>query len=169
MILAFDSYYYENKAKTVCLEFENWTDSNPTNIYTEILEDVEPYESGAFYKRELPCIISLLKKVKIELPAVIIVDSFVVLDDSGKKGLGAYLYDHLDKQIPIIGVAKTNFAQNKFNKKEILRGTSLKPLFITALGVDLKDAAEKIAKMDGQYRMPTLLQKLDTITKNIEE
>lgn len=41
MILAFDTYYYDGKAKTVCLEFEEWNESKNFKIHTEIIENVE--------------------------------------------------------------------------------------------------------------------------------
>ena len=55
------------------------------------------------------------------------------LDDDKKYGLGGYLYEKLNKEIPIIGVAKTNFASIEKNKKPLFRGDSIKPLFITSL------------------------------------
>lgn len=33
MILAFDTYYYENKAKTVCIAFNNWESDTIINIF----------------------------------------------------------------------------------------------------------------------------------------
>jgi hypothetical protein len=37
MILAFDTYYFENKAKTVCIAFENWNeDENTGAAYTHV-------------------------------------------------------------------------------------------------------------------------------------
>ena len=60
MILAFDTYYYEDKAKTVALSFAQWTDDKPAVIYDEFKTHIQEYESGFFYKRELPCILSLL-------------------------------------------------------------------------------------------------------------
>ena len=65
MILAFDTYYYENKAKTICIEFCNWTDAKCHKIHSEILVNVEEYVAGEFYKRELPCILSLLEKIDL--------------------------------------------------------------------------------------------------------
>ena len=83
MILAFDTYYFENKAKTICVEFCNWADEKCHKIHSENLENIEEYISGEFYKRELPCILSLLEKIKQEIDNIelIIVDSFVYLDD----------------------------------------------------------------------------------------
>jgi exodeoxyribonuclease-5/deoxyribonuclease V len=165
MILALDTYYFEEEAKTVGLEFANWTDSVETNIYSETLKNVEEYTSGEFYKRELPCILSLMKRHNLKGYEAIIVDGFVYLDDDGKFGLGGYLYERLNREIPLIGVAKTNFFTINKNKKRLLRGESNKPLFITSIGMDLNDATERIKIMDGAFRIPTLLKKLDRLTR----
>ncbi|WP_103071798.1 endonuclease V [Aquimarina sediminis] len=165
MILAFDTYYYDNKAKTVCVSFENWNDSKPLDIDSEIIEGVEAYEPGSFYKRELPCILSLLKRMPITDIDYIIVDGFVLLDDEGKLGLGGHLFDAIDKSVPVLGVAKSGFHENKKNVRELLRGESIKPLYISAIGVELDRAYDMIKSMHGDFRMPTLLQILDTKTK----
>lgn len=165
MILAFDTYYFENKAKTVCLLFESWTDDRPLNIFTEIVEDVEEYIPGEFYKRELPCILSLLQRIDMVLVEYIVIDGFVILDDKMKLGLGGYLYESLHSKIPVIGVAKTNFATIQKLKKEIIRGESIKPLYITSMGIDLELAASFILQMHGIYRFPSLLKQLDNLTK----
>jgi len=41
MILAFDTYYSDDKAKTVCIAFENWTDSVAFQTYEETLKDIK--------------------------------------------------------------------------------------------------------------------------------
>ncbi len=165
MILAFDTYYFENKAKTVCLEFAEWNDKIPSNIYSEIKEDVSEYESGAFFKRELPCILSLLNKIKHDVNTIIIVDGFVFLDDELKPGLGAHLFNALEQRIPVIGVAKNNFAQIHKLKREVYRGESKKPLYVTSVGIKMDDASEYVKFMYGQYRIPDLLKQLDSLTK----
>lgn len=165
MILAFDTYYFDNKAKTVCLEFAEWNENKNFKVHTEIIDNVEEYIPGEFYKRELPCIISLLNKIDLKNIEAIIVDGFVYLDDDKKYGLGGYLYEKLNKEIPIIGVAKTNFASIEKNKKPLFRGDSIKPLFITSIGIDLEEAFQKVESMAGEFRMPTLLKELDRLTK----
>jgi len=165
VLLAFDTYYYDNKAKTVCLEFAEWNERKIFKIYTEIIDHIEEYIPGEFYKRELPCIISLLNQINLKTIDAIIVDGFVYLDDNKKLGLGGYLYEKLNKEIPIIGVAKNNFATIEKHKKPLFRGKSKKPLFITAIGIELQDALQKIESMDGEYRIPTLLKELDRLTK----
>ncbi|RQO76693.1 endonuclease V [Pedobacter sp. KBW01] len=165
MILSFDTYYYENKAKTVCLAFENWKTMDDFSVYCEILEDIEEYIPGEFYRRELPCILSLLKKIRFEKIEMIVVDGFVFLDDNDKLGLGGHLYKQLEEKVPIIGVAKTNFASIVKNKRELKRGDSQNPLFITSIGLNIDKAVEYIASMAGDYRIPKLLKHLDSLTK----
>lgn len=164
MILAFDTYYFENKAKTVCISFENWLDEENYTVNSETIENIEEYKSGEFYKRELPCILSLLNKIEMKNITTIIIDGFVYLDDDKKLGLGGYLYKQLNN-VPIIGVAKTNFATLEKKKRELYRGKSIKPLYITSVGIDLDEAEKLIKNMNGQNRIPTLLKKLDTLTK----
>lgn len=165
MILAFDTYYFNNKAKTVSICFDDWSDEENYKVETEIIENSEEYQSGEFYKRELPCILSLLNKIKTQNVTTIIIDGFVYLDDNQRLGLGGHLYLQLQGKIPIIGVAKTNFATLEKNKRQLLRGSSMKPLYITSIGIDLDYAPELIKNMKGNNRIPTLLKTLDTLTK----
>lgn len=165
MILSFDTYYYGDKAQTVCLAFETWTAKDNFLVYSEILEGIEEYIPGEFYRRELPCILSLLKKIECEKVEVIVVDGFVFLDDNNKLGLGGHLYKQLGEKTPIIGVAKTNFASIVKNKRELKRGESKNPLFITSIGIDVDKAVEYINSMAGEHRIPTLLKHLDSLTK----
>ena len=165
MILAFDTYYFENKAKTVCVQFDDWESEETAVILTETIEGVAEYISGEFYKRELPCIMSLLSQIDLANITTIIVDGFVFLDDDGKKGLGAHLYDELKAKIPVIGVAKRDFATINKLRKEVYRGESKSPLFVTAIGMELDVAAQRIQHMQGDFRMPALLKQLDQETR----
>ncbi len=167
MILAFDTYYYNEKAKTVALLFDTWEAEEPTEVFTEILDDVSEYIPGEFYKKELPCITSLLKKTGLDNIDYIVVDGYAVLDDAGKYGLGGHLYDYLEEKIPVIGVGKTNFRTVEKSKREVFRGKSEKPLYVTAVGIDVDKASDYIKNMYGEYRMPTLLKQLDVLTKEI--
>ena len=167
MILAFDTYYFDNRAKTVCLAFDAWNATRPTAIYTETLEGIVEYMPGQFYKRELPCILSLLQQVTLTDVEAIVVDGFVYLDDDQKPGLGYHLYDALQQKTHVIGVAKSNFATLNNLKLPLLRGDSANPLFITSIGIELQTAGQFIASMSGPYRIPTLLKMLDIETKAI--
>ncbi|WP_433778086.1 endonuclease V [Flavobacterium anhuiense] len=165
MILAFDTYYFDQKAKTVCLEFSEWNEGKNFKIHSETIDNVAEYIPGEFYKRELPCILSLLNQIDLSKVEAIVVDGFVYLNDELKYGLGGYLYEKLNKEIPIIGVAKTNFTSIEKNKKALFRGDSKKPLYITSIGIDLDEAYKKVEGMHGEFRMPTLLKELDRLTK----
>lgn len=158
MLLAFDTYYFDDKAKTVALAFARWTDEKPVAVYAQVLDEVAPYTPGEFYKRELPCILGLLRTIDLTDVKAIVIDGFVVLDDSGKPGLGAHLYEALDKKIPVIGVAKTSFGTLHHSKRNLLRGNSTRPLYITAIGIAVDEAADRIRSMSGAYRIPTLLK-----------
>jgi exodeoxyribonuclease-5/deoxyribonuclease V len=96
---------------------------------------------------------------------VIVVDGFVFLDDEGKFGLGGHLFESMSVKLPVIGVAKSNFATIAALKRAVYRGESKKPLYVTAIGMDLDEAAENIGNMAGTYRMPDLLKILDLKTK----
>ncbi|KUJ55406.1 endonuclease V [Chryseobacterium aquaticum] len=165
MIYAFDTYYYEDFAKTVCIAFEDWLSGVEKEIFTEKTEIISDYESGAFYKRELPCILSLLAKIKLHDNDIIIVDGFVTLNNDGKMGLGGYLFEALEKKIPIIGIAKNNFSSPDDKRRAVLRGESKTPLHLTAMGINVDDIKIKLEEMHGNYRIPTLLKKLDQLTR----
>lgn len=169
MILALDTYYFNGKAKTVGLIFDSWTDATEKYAYSETIESLADYEPGEFYKKELPCILSLINTYHLDGFEAIVVDGFVYLDDGGKLGLGGRLYEALEQKVPIIGVAKTNFFSIKEHKRALLRGDSLKPLFITAIGINLDVATEKIKIMNGDFRIPSLLKRLDVLTKTPNE
>jgi deoxyribonuclease V len=165
MILALDVYYRAGAAKTVGALFCDWADARPTEILTEFLFQVAAYEPGAFYKRELPCLMALIEKLDLAKMDAIVVDGYVFLDDDGRKGLGAILFDTLGGKVPVVGVAKTSFANNTLNVAEVYRGNSKHPLYISAVGMDLEKAARRVKEMHGGYRIPTLLKMVDQETK----
>ena len=122
MILAIDVDYRENNYAVIAgVIFNNWKDKEPINTIVTDLDHIEDYVSGQFYKRELPCILKLLDEMQ-DIPKCIVVDGYVFLDEN-KKGLGAYLYEALDKEIAIIGVAKSAF-KNISTDTYLYRGES---------------------------------------------
>jgi len=165
MIIAIDVHYRAGIAKTVSIEFDSWVATEPSQTHILEIPETAEYVSGQFYKRELPCILAVLKLSDLSKVDLIIVDGYVFLDDEGKRGLGAYLFDALDGEIPIIGVAKRSFHTIDKWVIPIKRGESKNPLFITCQGADLLEMAENIKNMDGDFRMPTLLKILDMETK----
>ncbi|RED83234.1 endonuclease V [Cohnella phaseoli] len=165
MIIAVDVYYEENRAKSVGVIFQRWEDSKPLEVITSYTETPHEYETGFFYKRELPCIQELLKLTDINQIHTLVVDGYVYLDNEQKPGLGHYVYTNYLGEIPVIGVAKNAFHNNEALVRKIYRGSSSKPLYITAVGMELGIAAEHIQSMYGEYRFPHLLKLLDKQTK----
>lgn len=164
MLLALDVHYRENTTKAVGVLF-NWEDTEPTEIVTVFIDDVAEYVPGEFYKRELPCLLKVIENIDLTQIEAIIIDGYVYIDNDKNYGLGGVLWETLNKQVPIIGVAKTSFFKNKETVIEVNRGESIKPLFVSAIGFDLNLAALKIKQMHGSYRIPHILKQLDTETK----
>ena len=163
MKIILDVFYTAGYAYAAGVLFSGWKDEEPVNIIHNITEITAPYIPGEFYKRELPPLLNILGKIK-ENMEIIVIDGCVYLDSKGRPGLGKYLYDSLKYKIPVIGAAKTKFAG--LQAVEIFRGKSLKPLYITSIGIDAEIAAQYIKSMSGNYRIPYLIKLADKISKN---
>ncbi|MCX5894325.1 MAG: endonuclease V [Proteobacteria bacterium] len=124
---------------------------------------IKPYTPGKFYERELPCLLQVLKKVKVPLD-VVVIDGYVWLGENSP-GLGAYLYCALGKKVPVIGVAKSKFKGSEHAEK-VFRGNSKRPLYITAAGIDPEVATKNTSHMHGTFRIPTLLKKVDFLCRS---
>lgn len=165
MKLAIDVGYHDNGATAAGVLFENWNDASPCQEVCAKIAEVAAYESGQFYKRELPCITELLQSIESDFDTILI-DGFVWLSDdqpTPAKGLGAYLFDLLDQKIPVIGVAKTEFVGS--GAAQVLRGTSQRPLYVTAAGIQQGDAVKFVQSMQGENRIPTLLKRVDQLSR----
>ena len=163
MIYALDVDYNGNEnAYVACVGFHAWGDAEATYEKVTFIETIAPYESGSFFKRELPCLLEALKNCdNIE---AVVVDGYVWLEEESHYGLGMYLYDALDKKVPIVGVAKNRF-NNTPTACELLRGESAKPLYITSVGMTLEEAKVSVSTMHGAYRFPSLLKRVDSLCR----
>lgn len=163
MIIAIDVHYKDSTASSVALLFK-WEDDNPREVIHEELEGFDEYIPGEFYKRELPCVEALMKKIDTKNIDALIVDGHVFTDNE-TYGLGGYAWEALNKEIPVIGVAKRSFHSNKDTVIEVYRGSSKNPLYVSAIGIEKEKAAELVQNMKGEYRIPTILKELDKLTK----
>ena len=93
---------------------------------------------------------------------LLVVDGYVDLDASGRPGLGAHA--HAEFGVPVIGVAKTAFP-TATHAVPVLRGRSARPLFVTAAGMPLHDAAELVRQMAGSFRLPDALRRADALAR----
>jgi len=148
-------------ATAACVVAEQWTDAVPTETHVVAIASVLPYAPGRFYERELPCVLAVLPKVRAAIDTVVI-DGYVHLDEHGAPGLGAHLHAHEGGRFAVIGVAKTPYRGAEF-AAPVLRGTSKRPLFVTAIGIDVADAARLVVGMHGVHRIPTLLGWVDRL------
>lgn len=64
----------------------------------------------------------------------------------------------------MIGVAKTHF-HSATAVRPVLRGDSERPLYTTAVGMDLDQACRHIQGMHGEFRIPTLLKQVDQLAR----
>lgn len=161
MIAAFDVHYTRDGcASAAAVLFSDYGDRDPAAAFTELLPGAAEYIPGEFYRRELPCILSLLQQIKGE-PDEILIDGYVML--ANRAGLGMHLFNRLNGRVPVIGVAKSRFKDAY--AAEVFRGRSERPLYITCAGMKLKTAAEKVREMHGDYRIPTMLRLADILAR----
>lgn len=126
-----------------------------------LVEHVAEYRPGRFYERELPALEQVLSgAVPVDL---LIVDGYVDLDPSGRPGLGAHVADAGLAPV-VLGVAKTRF-RAATHAAEVLRGQSARPLYVTASGMALDDAADLVRAMAGDARLPDALRRVDRLAR----
>lgn len=164
MIACTDVYYRATQAVAACLLFRDWPDDRSYLELTDCAEKPAAYEPGRFYRRELPALLSVVARLP-NRPDVIMIDGYVWLGQESYPGLGAYLYQAVGGSSAVIGVAKTLFKEGPA-VRSIRRGTSVRPLYVTAAGMDLDEAAERVVQMHGKFRIPTLLKKVDRLCRS---
>jgi len=125
-----------------------------------VVPRVAPYRPGEFYLRELPPLRAVLDGVSGL--GLLMVDGYADLDPHGRPGLGARA--HAEFGIPVIGVAKSPF-RTATHAVPVVRGSSVRPLFVTAAGMPAADAAELVRRMAGRYRLPDALRRADTLAR----
>ena len=165
MLIALDVAYHELQGYAVAVAFAEWDAAEPTATYTATVSPIAAYEPGAFYKRELPCLLAVLVQVDLATIRYVVVDGYVTLGAEGRAGLGQHLHEALGGRVPVVGVAKTRFAGVAPQVVPVLRGQSQNPLYITSVGLPVAEAAHLVATMYGASRFPTLLKQLDDLTK----
>jgi len=158
-----DAHYTDSAASVACVLFQAWDAAAPLQVLTSRHGAAQAYEPGAFYKRELPLLLAVLDRLTRQ-PGTVIVDGYVWLD-GGRPGLGAMLYRALGERIPVIGVAKTQFAGATAGIP-VVRGGSRRPLYVSAVGIDAAEAARGAEAMHGPHRIPTLLHLADRAARD---
>jgi deoxyribonuclease V len=162
MLACLDVDYRPEVTVAACVLFRDWVDATEASYLVERGPPAEPYAPGQFYRRELPHLLKVLAAVPEPLEAVVI-DGYVWLGEA-RPGLGAHLYEALGRRLPVVGVAKTAFHAHV--AVPVLRGESRRPLFVTAVGMEVSAAAEHVRRMHGASRIPTLLGRVDRLCRD---
>ncbi len=155
-----DVDYRVKGAVAAALWFRGWDAAASESQAVASFPQVDAYESGAFYRRELPCLLGVLARGP--RADVVVIDGYVWLED-GAFGLGAYL--HAAHGGVVVGVAKTRFV-SATDAVAVYRGGSRSPLFVSAIGMTAQEAAAHVAAMHGPYRVPTLPQQVDALARS---
>ena len=163
MIACVDVHYVDDFAVAACVLFREWTHGRCVDRLTARVEGVAPCEPGRFIKRELKPLLAVLGQVPVALRTVV-VDGYVWLDAADTPGLGAHLYRALAEKVPVVGVAKHRFGDAGFAVR-VLRGQSVRPLYVTAAGMSLRRAAGCILRMHGPDRLPTMIRMADRLSR----
>jgi deoxyribonuclease V len=164
VIAIVDVHYTGDRARGALVVADDWTDAAPRETRVADVPVTAPYMPGALFLRELPPILEVLRGT---MPDAVVVDAYVSLGPD-RPGLGARLFEALNATgaiIPIVGVAKTPF--RGATATEILRGASTRPLYVTAIGMDESDAAERVRTMHGAHRIPTLIRRADELARSL--
>ena len=127
---------------------------------TAMVARVPAYRPGEFYLRELPPLRAVLGD--LSGLGLLVVDGYADLDPSGRPGLGAHA--HAEFGIPVIGVAKSRF-RTATHAVPVVRGSSARPLIVTAAGMSTADAADLVRRMAGRYRLPDALRRADNLAR----
>ena len=152
---------HKNTATVAGVRFQGIEQHQILDEYQTTVSDVAPYQSGQFYKREMPCLLALIEQVSQPYD-VIIIDGYVWLDGVQKAGLGKFLYDHLSDKKPIIGIAKNQFCDIS-DDYALWRGRSKHPLYVTSVGLDSTQTKDMVARMAGEHRIPTIVTHVDRL------
>ena len=161
MIACVDVDCENTRAVAAGIAFRGWLDDSVVAERVVSLSGIQPYQSGQFFIRELSCLLAVLRF----LPPVqiVLIDGYVWLEQN-RPGLGAYLYESFDSRVSVIGVAKTRYLGAEC-VQEVVRGKSRQPLYVSAVGLSVPRAAEHVYSMHGPYRIPTLLKRVDLLSR----
>ena len=165
LYLAVDVHYLADnsaRAATVAARDTRFAQISFTETATVLVDT--PYRPGEFYLRELPPLRAVIPTS--DALALIVIDGYVDLDPDGRPGLGQHV--HAEFGVPVIGVAKTLF-KTATHAAQVRRGRSSRPLYVTAAGIPIVDAARVVGEMAGLYRLPDALKLADRLARGFDQ
>jgi deoxyribonuclease V len=164
-IACLDVAYGNDAAAVACVLIPAWdAETTHQTLSRRVAGEPAAYAPGAFYKRELPLLQSVVGELSCPIRTIVI-DGYVWLGADGEPGLGARLFQSLGQTIPVIGVAKTRYETDTWSAP-VIRGASTRPLFVTAAGMASDVAADAVRSMHGDHRIPTMLRLADQTARD---
>lgn len=162
MYLAVDVHYDDNLnfARAAGVLFHSKNSMLPTAAFISEVEGIEDYQTGEFFRRELPCIQKLIHDHKL-IVGTLIIDGFVHLNH--KPCLGAKVAEAITSIEKVIGVAKNPHKLMSADTK-VVRANS-RPLYVTETGVGQSKARDFVESMHGKNRIPTMLKLVDSLCR----
>lgn len=160
VLCALDVHYDEARGvgQAAAVIFDDWGDAAPRAVERRHHAGIEPYASGAFYRRELPVLWPLIEQIRGRHEVrLVIVDGHVDLAD-GEPGLGRRLHEAMERAAAVVGVAKNEFRGAPAHP--VYRGRSRRPLWVSATSAP-EAAVASVQRMHGPHRVPTLLRLVD--------
>jgi deoxyribonuclease V len=164
MIVCFDVQYDGDTANAAAILFEDWHSDTIVDQLVVECSDIEPYQPGSFYQRELKPLRAVLQLIACPIDCYVI-DAYCHLSADRSPGLGAYFQELLSEDSIVVGVAKNRFRDTN-HAVEVLRGESGRPQFVTSIGVDYVQAANDVQSMVGPHRIPTMLKAVDRLCRD---
>jgi deoxyribonuclease V len=128
---------------------------------TAVVPDVAPRQPGQSCLRELPPLHAVLDG----LPglSLLVTGGYAGLDPDGLPGLGARAREQ--SGVPVTGVARTPF-RTATHAIAVRRGTSARPLYLTAAGIPRADAADLVRHMADRHRLPGAPRRAGTLARH---
>jgi deoxyribonuclease V len=127
---------------------------------TAVVSRVPPCRPGESCLRELPPLRAVLADLRGL--GLLVAGGYADLDPAGRPGLGAHA--HAESGIPVTGAAKSRF-RTATHAVPVVRGSAVRPLFVTAAGMPSAAAADLVRRMAGRYRLPDALRRADTLAR----
>jgi len=159
VITIVDVQYSCSLARAGCVVAHAWDDAAPIAEYTIVTEVSADYVPGELYRRELPPLLEILRRV--DGFHTVVVDAHVWLGPD-RPGLGARLHAALGGAADVVGIAKNEFLGAP--SLPVVRNHA-RPLHVSSIGIAPDDAAARVAEMHGPYRIPTLVRRADQLAR----
>lgn len=173
MKIIFDVCYLNTVANVAAILFDDYTSDKIIEKYSITIPEVTAeYIPGQFYKKEMPCLITLWNSIPENIKQqidTVIVDGLYDLWD-GKPGMGHHFHDWLTENnynVDVIGIAKKKFKENSSYIIKVTRGIdSTIPLNVNGSNKSIN--YEKLIKsMYGKYRIPFIVKEVDKLSRGL--